>query len=64
MVEVLHVILEVTCVLIPRICFQILFKKKFFFFEILIPNVQHVAIGISYRPPNANDFLNIFSNNL
>ena len=40
------------------------FQKKNFFFEILIPNVQHVAIGIFYRPPNANDFLNIFSNNL
>ena len=32
------------------------------FFEILIPKVKHIAIGIFYRPPNENDFLNIFSN--
>ena len=33
-----------------------------FFFEILIPKVKPIAIGIFYRPPNENDFLNIFSN--
>ena len=33
-----------------------------FFFETLIPHVKPTAIGIFYRPPNANDFLNIFSN--
>ena len=33
-----------------------------FFFEILIPKVKPIAIGIFCRPPNANDFLDIFSN--
>ena len=32
------------------------------FFKILIPKVKPIAIGIFYRPPNENDFLNIFSN--
>ena len=60
MVEVLHVILEMLCVLISRTFFQILLNL--FFFEILIPKVKPIAIGIFYRPPNENDFLNIFSN--
>ena len=34
----------------------------FFFFEILIPKVKPIAIGIIYRPPSENIFLNIFSN--
>ena len=33
-----------------------------FFFEILIPKVKPIAIGILCRSPNANDFLDIFSN--
>ena len=33
------------------------------FFEIHIPKVKHIGIGIFYRPPNVNDFFNIFSNN-
>ena len=33
------------------------------FFEILTPKVKPIAIRIFYRPPTANDFLNIFSNN-
>ena len=33
-----------------------------FFFEILIPKVKPIAIGIIYRPPSKNIFLNIFSN--
>ena len=32
------------------------------FFEILTPKVRPIAIGIFYRPPNENDFFNIFSN--
>ena len=61
MVEVLHVILETICVLISRTFFQILLNM--FFFEIFIPKVKPIAIGIFYRPPYANYFLNIFSNN-
>ena len=32
------------------------------FFEIQMPKVKPIAIGIFYRPPNENNFLNIFSN--
>ena len=32
------------------------------FFEILIPKVKPIAVGIFYRPPNSNDFLNLLSN--
>ena len=60
MVKVLNVILEMICVLISKTFFQILLNM--FFFEILIPKVKPIAIGIFYRPPNENDFLNIFSN--
>ena len=35
-----------------------------FFFEILIPKVKPIAIGIFYRPPNENDIFNIFSNDI
>ena len=59
MVEVLHDILEKICVLISRF-FKI--PLNMFFFEILIPKVKPIAIGIFYGPPNANEFLNIFSN--
>ena len=56
MVEVLDVILEMICVLISRACFKIVF------FEILIPKVKPIAIGIFDRPPNENDVLSLFSN--
>ena len=32
------------------------------FFEILIPKVKPIAVGIFYRLPNSNDFLNLLSN--
>ena len=32
------------------------------FFEILLPKVKPIAIGIFYRPPNVNNFLEILSN--
>ena len=62
MMEVLHVILETICVLISRIFFQILLSM--FFFEILKPKVKPIEIGIFYRPLNASDFSDIFSNDL
>ena len=58
MVEVLHVILRMICVLISRKLFQILLNM--FFFEILTPKVRPIAIGIFYRPSNETDFLKIF----
>ena len=60
MVEVFHVVLEMICVLISKTFYQILLNV--FFFQILIPKVKPIAIGIFYRPPNENDYLNIFSN--
>ena len=60
MVEVLHVILRMICVLISRKLFQILLNM--FFFEILTTKVRPIAIGIFYRPSNETDFLKIFSN--
>ena len=63
MVELLHVILETICVLMSIYFFcQILLNM--IFSKFLIPKVKPVAIGIFYRPPNANDFLNTFSNNI
>ena len=59
MLEALHVILETICVLISRTFFQILLNV---FFKILIPKVKPIATGIFYRPPNASDFFDIFSN--
>ena len=60
MVEVVHVILQMICVLISRTFFSN--SVEHVFFEILIPKVKPIAIGIFYRPPNENEFLNIFSN--
>ena len=60
MVEVVHVILQMICVLISRTFFSN--SVEHVFFEILILKVKPIAIGIFYRPPNENDFLNIFSN--
>ena len=55
------------CILLYCLCFNMknIFSNhiKNVFFEILIPKVKPIAIGIFYRSSNANDFLNIFSNN-
>ena len=58
--EVLHVILEAICFNTKNI-FPNSIERAFF--EILIPKVKHIAIGIFYRPSNANYFLNTFSSN-
>ena len=58
--EVLHVRLETICFLISRIVFQILLNMLVL--KILIPKVKPIAIASFDRPPNGNDFLNIFSN--
>ena len=58
---VLQVILETICLFISKIFFSNSIEHAFF--EIRISKVKPIAIGIFYRPPNANDFLNIFSNN-
>ena len=54
------------CILLYCLCFNIknIFSNyiKNIFFEILVPKVKPIAIGIFYRFPNADDFLNIFSN--
>ena len=56
----------VACYIRNYLCFN--YKNIFsnsiehVFFEIHIPKVKPIAIGIFYRPPNENDFLNIFSN--
>ena len=63
MMELLHVILETICVLISIYFFrQILLNM--IFSKFLIPKVKPIAMGIFYRPPNANDFLSIFSNDI
>ena len=56
----------VACYVKNDLCFN---TKKIFpisiehvFFEILIPKVKPIAVGIFYRPPNSNDFLNLLSN--
>ena len=52
------------CDIKNNLCFNIknIFSNSIehVFFEILIPKVKLIAIRIFYRPPNANDFLNIF----
>ena len=56
----------VACYIRNDLCFNIknIFSNSIehVFFEIFIPKVKPIAIGIFYRPPNENDFLNIFSN--
>ena len=56
----------VACYVKNDLCFN---TKKIFpnsiehvFFGILIPKVKPTAVGIFYRPPNSNDFLNLLSN--
>ena len=58
----------VACYVKNDLCFN---TRKIFpnsiehvFFEILIPKVKPIAVGIFYRPPNSNDFLNLLSNSL
>ena len=56
----------VACYIRNDLCFNIknIFSNSIehVFFEILIRKVKPIAIRIFYRPPNANDFLDIFSN--
>ena len=56
----------VACYIRNDLCFNIknIFSNSIehVFFEIFIPKVKPIAIGIFYRPPNENDFLNLFSN--
>ena len=54
------------CYVKNDLCFN---TKKIFsnsiehvFFEILIPKVKPIAVGIFYKTPNSNDFLNLLSN--
>ena len=54
----------VACYSRNELCFDIknIFSNSIahvFFLEILIPKFKPIAIRIIYRPPNANDFLNI-----
>ena len=55
----------VACYIRNDLCFNIknIFSNSIehVFFEILIPKVKPIAIRIFYRPPNENDFFNIFS---
>ena len=61
MLKVLHVILEMMCFNTKNI-FSNSIEHVFFLSKILIPKVKPTATEIFYRLPNANDFLNIFSN--
>ena len=55
----------VACYIRNNLCFDIknIFSNSIehVFFKILIPKVKPIAIGIFYRPPDENDFFNIFS---
>ena len=55
----------VACHITNDLCFNIknIFLKFYWTCFFLIPNVKPFAIGIFYRPPNANDFFDIFLNN-
>ena len=57
MAEELHVMLGTISVLILRTFFL-----EHVFFEILLPKVTPIAIGIFYRSPDVNNFLEILSN--
>ena len=66
--EVTEKEMGVACYIRSDLCFN---RKKFFsnslehvFFNILIPKVNPISIGIFYRPPNVNNFLETFSNDL
>ena len=60
MAEVLHVMLGTISVLILRTFFQIF--SNMCFFKFFLPKVKPIAIGIFYRPPSVNNFLEILSN--
>ena len=62
MVEVLLVMSEVIYALIAKTFFQTL--SNITFFDILIPKVKPISIGIFYRPSNVNNFLETLSNDL
>ena len=49
----------VACYVKNDLCFN---TKKIFPNSILIPKVKPIAVGIFYKPPNSNDFLNLLSN--
>ena len=58
----------VACYIRTDLCFN---KKDIFsnsiehvFFDLLIPKVKPISIGIFYRPPNVNTFLETFINDL
>ena len=56
----------VACYVRNDLCFNIknVFSNSLehVFFEILLPKVKPIAIGIFHRPPNVNNFIEIFSN--
>ena len=57
---------SVVCYIRNDLCFNIknivLNSTEHVFFKILIRKVKPIAIGIFYRPPHANDFLDTLSN--
>ena len=57
----------VACYIRNNLCFNTynIFSNfiKHDLFKIVIPKVKLIAVGIFYRHPNSNDFLNTFSNN-
>ena len=56
----------VACYVRNDLCFNIknVFSNSLehVFFEILLPKVKPITIGIFYGPPNINNFLEILSN--
>ena len=60
MMETVHVMLEKICVLMSIIFFPNSIKHDFW--EILIPKIKPITIGIFYRHPSTNYFLYTFSN--
>ena len=59
---------DVACYVRADLCFN---KRNVFsnsienlFFDLLIPKLNPLSIGIFYRPPNGNTFLETFLNNL
>ena len=59
---------DVACYIWADLCFN---RKNIFsnsienaFFDLLIPKLKPLSIGIFYRPPNVNTFLETFLNDL
>ena len=59
---------DVACYIRADLCFN---RKNIFsnsienvFFDLLIPKLKPLSIGIFYRPPNVNTFLETFLNDL